>query len=127
MSKQALNGMHIRAGFQLMRGKGVTQCMNAAVFGDAGACLGGMVDALCALGQHRQLRIARTRKQPQLRTMRDPVAAQFLEQFRREQCVAVLGALCVRQTYVVVAVGRQSESTLPPRGRQHNFLSDQSS
>ena len=51
MPQQALDSMHIRARFQLMRGKGVAQRMNPAVLGDAGARFGAVVDALRALEQ----------------------------------------------------------------------------
>lgn len=64
MSHQALNRVHVGARFQQVGGKRVAQPMNAARLGDAGAILGGVEEALRALGQHRQLGIARARKQP---------------------------------------------------------------
>ena len=37
MPQQALDGMYVRAGFQLMCGKGVAQCVNAAILGGQGS------------------------------------------------------------------------------------------
>ena len=49
MPHQALDRMHIHARFQQMRGEGMTQGMDAARFGDAGALLRCVIDALRAV------------------------------------------------------------------------------
>jgi hypothetical protein len=46
VAHQALNGVHVGAGFQQVRGKRVAQGMNSAGLGDAGAVLGGVEDAM---------------------------------------------------------------------------------
>ena len=126
MTEQPLDGVQIDPAFEQVRGKAVAQHVNAAALGDACAVARTLVGALG--GQDAQGRGAGViAKQPFAWFVGACVATQDGEQRGAEQGVTILAALCVRQTYVVVAVGRQSESTLPPRGRQHNFLSDQSS
>ena len=58
-------------------GKGVTQPVNAALFGDASARLRRVEQALHAVIADRALAIAHSGKQPQLGAVGDPVAAQL--------------------------------------------------
>jgi hypothetical protein len=46
VSEQALDRVHVGAGFQKMRGEGVTKRMNSAGLGDAGALFGRVEDAM---------------------------------------------------------------------------------
>ena len=47
---QALDSVDIGAGFKQVRGEGVTQRVDAAGFGDAGATLGGVEEAIARCG-----------------------------------------------------------------------------
>ena len=60
--QQALNGVHIHTAFEQVRGKRVTQSVDTTLFGDAGALLGGIEDALRAVRVHRMIGYPRAGK-----------------------------------------------------------------
>ena len=101
VAEQALQRGQIDPGLQQVGGEGVSQAVDATFTSNAGSVAGGAVHALCHFDAHRAI-AGGVGKQPQARPAIMPVAAQGLQQSGREQRIAILAALCCRQTYVAV-------------------------
>jgi hypothetical protein len=101
VAEQTLDSMDVDTGFKQMGGETVTQDVDAAGIGQTSRIASSRIHALGRLVKHRA--VARTvGKQPMPRPGVAPVHAQRLQEARRKQRVAILGTLCVRETYVAM-------------------------
>ena len=89
MTEQQLNGAQIGAGFEQMYREGVAQRMRRDCLGEAGASMCLLTGVFDSLSRDRLTRVT-AREQPVLRAHGLPVAAQGIQQLRREHDVAIL-------------------------------------
>ena len=94
MAQEALHGGQVHASLDQVSGESVAQAVDAAFGGDAGGVARSAVDALRRLDLYRRAALA-VGKEPLARPPIAPVAAQHVEQSRREQRVAILSALAL--------------------------------
>src|SRR5437870_1974674 len=79
MAHERLNGAQVKAGFQQMRGKAVSQRVNAVAAGDTRPAFGFVVDPLRLADMHLALGISAAGEEPGGRPVEFPVEPEFFE------------------------------------------------
>ena len=94
MAEQQLNGADIGAGFQQMNREGMAQRMRRDRLGEVGAPMCLLTSVFDGISRDRLARVT-AREEPVLRAHGLPVAAQDIQQLRREHDVAILLAFAL--------------------------------
>ena len=100
MTEEELNGPEIGTGFEEMHSKCVPKRMRRDGFYETGETMRLLAGCFNGVLRDRPI-VATAREQPFFRADGSPVAAQNLQQHRRQHHIPIFAALCVAETYVV--------------------------